>query len=335
MGNLLDFFIIYAIFPSRKEWFLDVGTQGNNIGGVMSNEASATKVGVFEEARLAFSGGSSYTQEPSSPLEKGDNLIGVLKDSVVRNFYSLSCGFADQFKAGMEEHRTLHILQGTHNSAECQRLCEQHKLMKHGADIFSQLFWEGVAVTFPSSGGGWGVRKKWRVVSLKSDNEVDNSVYEGKFLTFFSDLRRAMLIEDEKSLNFSQLVLDPMDHENEEFRIGVITSPALKALYLIQQDLQKRLKDIIRKDMTMTVLPEGKNPIQVIEGVVNKARRLKGQLSLVDDLFWVGVREIYPKVDEHNNIGIRKDWTIVHVPTDEDPIQELIGLLSKLAHNLE
>ena len=290
---------------------------------VVREKTTNSEFAVFEQVRLAFAGGSSFQQEPKELVKAGEKVIGVLKDPVVRTLYSLSEGFLERLGKDMDKHATMHEKRTSkpHSPADCMALSRYHAKMEKGLDIFSKLFWEGTAISFPSDGEGWGIRRGWHVVSLRTGAEV--SVYDEKSASFFTDLSRAMLTKDEKGLSFDGIKFETLDMEAEEHEIVTLVTPSLKALFLLLYNLSSRLNEI-RNDMK-TTLPNGKSAEQMLNETHQKVTRLKGQAEVVRSLFWLGVRELYPKVDRHDHVALRKHWVVVHVPAEENPLRALAG----------
>ena len=134
--------------------------------------------------------------------------------------------------------------------------------------------------------------------------------------TLFEDIRKAMQVTSESELSFPPPNLPPVDEENGEKSIGVITSPVLKALLHLQDVL--RMKD----DEESAGLETGIAAtcllcMQERDEQVKRINEIRRAQLLVQELFWAGVVEVIPAALDAEAVNLRRDWTVVSCPIDE------------------
>ena len=211
---------------------------------------------------------------------EGEKVLGIITDPAVKAFFS--------------EAKTPGITDETRH-------------------LLSSFFWEGVLSKFP--GSNRGVRTSWRVVSCGSSNHFPpREVSPGMEVSaaFFEDVRWALSVMDEddsKIISCSDAGM-PINDMDEEFIVGEISTPAVKALGLIKIGLERAIDKFERESL---------NSLEDWD----KITRLNQQLTLVGKLFWTGVRKDLPAVAKNSLFALRRGWTIVRVPKKVNLYNEL------------
>lgn len=291
-------------------------------------EKAVMETGVFTQIRQIFSGAVLETKHtPDEKVAKTEKMLGVIDDPASKAIYSLREEMVLKINQKGEEHKALHLSGQVHDEAVCKEFCEMISRYSRAAKFLDNLFWETLKYSFPGH-PSYGIRLGWRVVSLNPE-AVAEPLFDEKnpSSTFMTDLRR-VLTEDEGKLSFADREFKPIDMENEECKVGQVKSVRVKALYSINDGLQKVLTECMEQVMHRTV-PAGKTLPQVIVDAKNKGLRLKQQSEIVDALFWLALEEEIPATATESNFGIRKDWTVVRIPPGEeeggDILDQVIG----------
>jgi hypothetical protein len=110
------------------------------------------------------------------------------------------------------------------------------------------------------------------------------------------------------------------DVSPRETVVGTMTRP-LMAVYKIRIDLiteLKTLKDSAKKRIEAFEKTKFNSEYEfhqakiAIERRLNKTQILSKKFSVVDDLFWVMVREEFPETQDKDSIGVRSGWKVVY-----------------------
>lgn len=270
----------------------------------------AGEIETFELVQKIFFTGLEIVSEPGEEVKKNEKVIGIIKDSATRSFFSY---LSD-----------IHMLIGKnkkdYDSARAQKSDkvslyegELGKLLKKDY-LFRGLFWQGVYSAFPICGMDCGIRKGWQVVSFESGNVPGRELFADihhPARTFFKDIGRAILATDEKGLSSANLELEPVNIGDEEYIIGEVSEPFLKALFFVMNGLE-------RADRIDELASSNPIPFSTIQEAIFDVCAKKSCLAhlhnLAQDLFWLGVLKSIHMSQKFTSLGVRAGWKIVYCP---------------------
>ena len=283
-------------------------------------------VGTFSHVRNIFNGSIKAELEPDFSVKPEESVIGLLEEPISRAFWSELKKLYLKAESINSAHEAFHKSGQFHSVEDC--LSHQRQMVKFRTQgrLFDLLFAEGVRSCFPAVNKITGyIRVGWRVAAVTNitDFLLANMGQFGKehiSRQFFVKLRQALLAESEEGLSFAGLKFRNIDMKAEEFGVGQVTSPALKALYLLQDELAKAMDKELGDGYADIAELEfaGKDFSRLLTGLMAKAERLSTQHELAMILFWLGVREIIPGANDYKKLAIRKGWTIVNSPPSDE-----------------
>jgi hypothetical protein len=246
---------------------------------------------MFDAVQAVFSGSLDIRFQPEKSAGEGEVALGILKSPIAKSFYS--------------EAREIALLM----CETCDATEVYLKEMQMLQDLYSRLFWTGVYSQFPRV--GFGIRDGWKVVAL---GDVPQPTFdpESPALTFFEDVRKGFLAKNDTPIGNPDPYLDPVTNESEEYILGKVNSPELKALFLVKVGLSKAVHYIEQEFLSLSAEPS----LDTTKSVAAKCFILSQQINLVDHLFWLGVQKQLPSVAKGNNFAIRRGWDIVRIPKD-------------------
>lgn len=288
-------------------------------------------IGVFTQVRNVLAGKSPQVLGgPKGAVEDGDVVLGVLTDPVTKALFFKSEELVPRILQIGEAHMALHE-SGQDEEHDCRAFVIKIDQLEKQLNAFSSLFWLGVRSSFPVDMVlNCGIKQGWQVIGDKADGCVGARIFPEKnhpSNTLFADIRTVLTAEEEGSLSVTDPGLEPVDMRNEECRVGQIASRRLKALYLISHKLRNEMKGYIDKTLHTPLAP-GKTLPQIIVEIKNKSVYMNSQLAILNQLFWLGVEEEIPATGASAQFSLRKDWTVVRVPQDESPLDQVLGELA-------
>ncbi|MEI6190933.1 MAG: hypothetical protein WCP24_01020 [bacterium] len=277
---------------------------------------------MFDTIRTVFSGSLDVRFQPEQSASEKETVIGILKNPIAKVFFSEAKEIALQMKDVLKEHNVSHEL-GVVDSTACDAVEAKIKDLKILQGLHSRLFWEGVYSEFPRFGSG--IRSEWKVVALDGAYQPLAFDHESPALTFFKDVCDAFRATDD-TIFPSDLDINPVNEENEEFILGKLALPALKALFMVKVGLNRAVDKVAREVLS----PSAESPVDALKSMSVKCARLKEQIDFVDKLFWLGVEKQFPSVAEGSNFALRRGWNIVRIPKDIGPDPYLLASLDIL-----
>ena len=274
---------------------------------------------MFDAIRVVFSGFTNVRFQPEQqPLEK--EAIGVLTNPIARTFYSEARDVTLQMQNMLKEHDD----SGVVDSVTCNAVEAKLKELQMLQDLHSRLFWSGVYSQFPR-GVGFGIRDGWKVVAL-GDACQPTFDPESPALTFFEDVHKAFLATNDTVFGDMDQYTEPVTQESEEFILGQVTVPALKALFVVKVQLIQEFDEVERETMSIS----DKSSPDTVKILVMKYSLLSQQIDLVDYLFWLGIQKQFPTVAGGSNFAVRRGWQIVRIPKDVGPDPYVFAALDVL-----
>lgn len=221
---------------------------------------------------------------PIEPLRKGEMAIGTVHDRVLRALYSES------------------------------RVLSNTAVKEQNAEVLLGLFWEGLCASLHDV--SLGLRVGWQVVHLEGEANISLFPAEHPSSTFFEDVKRAMSAQDGGDLEVFGSKLSPVNGEAEEFRLGKISSPTLKSLFIVRSRLGRMINENILESRRV-IFTGGRPSADVVKNLFMKYKRLSNQHFLLGQIFWLGVEEEIPATAKDGNFSLRKDWEVVRIPKDQ------------------
>ncbi len=300
-------------------------------------DGAASKVveaGIFTQVGQVFAGSITATQEPQIPFNpKKERVLGTLNDPVVRAFFSRAYDLLVQQDLAARTHLAAHLMHECKTKQDCLVHETRIEALSDAAGIFTTLFQTGAEYFVPA---GAAMRAGWQIICYKAKGLVDRPFpeIEHPANTLFSDVRQAFAIRDEKELSFDGLEMPPIDEKAEESIVGKITSPTLKALYLICRKLKAALLDYYEVNQGI-MLPGGQGSLEDVQEVANNMKYLERLYEQMNCLLWSGVAEEIPQTAKEGNFSIRNDWAVVRVPPAEDnPLNQKLAILGLAIRDL-
>ena len=115
---------------------------------------------------------------PRFDLEKGDKVMGIVKDEFIRKTFSLSSFYRREGKRLQVDIEAVGA--DADASIEFQKYKQKHEMLQ-------EIFWWLVRTQFDHWGGTAGIRKDWQIVkSPDSDEKVQ--IIKGQLPKFLRDL---------------------------------------------------------------------------------------------------------------------------------------------------
>ena len=283
---------------------------------------------MFDAVRAVFSGALDvrFAPEQSVDGDGKEKVIGTLVSPIAKVFYSEAQVIGAQMRDVLRTHEASHGTGKAVDPATCDVAEAKLKELKTLQDLHVRLFWEGVYSQFPRA--GFGIRDGWKVVALGSDQEPAFGP-ESPALMFFEDVHGAFLATD-STVFPADPDIAPVNEKDEEFILGQVTMPALKALFFLKIELNRALNKVAQEFLA----PSSMSPVEVLRGISTKCARLKEQIDFVDHLFWLGVEKSYPAVAGDYNFALRRGWNIVRIPKDSGSNPYMLMTLDVLRRSL-
>lgn len=163
----------------------------------------------------------------------------------------------------------------------------------------------------------------WKMFSGSLDEAQRFITFEpqsSSSLIFFQDISDAFQTKDDTVFP-SDLDLDPVNEANE-FIVGQVTMPVLKALFMLKIRLNKALDMVMEERVSLSAKP---SPDE-LKNVFKKYDSMKEKIDFVGHLFWLGVEKQFPMVAEGNNFALRRDWKIVRISKFVPGLYNLVAL---------
>ena len=248
----------------------------------------ATEVGVFKRIQQAFAGEAAITVLPRHLVNEGETVVGVLTDPTTQALYSQMAETDRQIREESAKHLELHTTRKV-TEAECEASHRKTERLQRGSRLLSKLFWAGVRSSLPIKHRGCRVRQGWKIVSTRPE-ENGGELFSKEHIssTLFRTIGEALRVSDEKGLPFGCPNFLPINAEKEEYIIGVVTSPAVKAVCSISTALDAELETLAKNLLTVSPSDVGKSQLDLLTQGKQKFDHLSDQKDLVMDLFWLG-----------------------------------------------
>ncbi|HMP85088.1 MAG TPA: hypothetical protein PKE08_00260 [Candidatus Paceibacterota bacterium] len=260
--------------------------------------------------------------EPTGDISPEKSVVGMIENPVAKRFWSFAKDCSVAIDRMGEEHQRAHN-SGTCNEFSCKKFAEKLLRANTERNVFRGFFWEFVYAQFPEVRNidSISVNKDW-FISVSRDDFVqwDKPLFDSRhpssrFLEFVQGILGGTSLFD------FPIELQPIG--DEEKMLGKLEDELVKQILTLRVGLRNpdwvRLPNMPDAQVFMDWV-KSKTVAEAIEFQL-QILRLSEQSNLLDEWFWLAVKDLIPAAQKPLTVGLRKDWWVVEVPsTTGNPI---------------
>ena len=265
--------------------------------------------------------------EPEKPIEADETERCIILQPTAKHLFAAAAWVTDARKILGQEHDALHEAKKDEvDDAVCKKFAETSTSLANRATVLGKLMWTAIhdeqSATRNNSNS---LRLGWKIVSDTDTPWNSKTVLFPEQDNLMNGLAQRILdIFAGKTLPTESIVIE-CEPEADQKVIGTLNDERVKSLRV----LSRQLRDLMMKgfphengEPCEPGSPEFmkwfmEHNVGGLHQTVEVMQKIDHAIHMVDELFWICVRDTVPGADIHH-IQLCKGWVVVEVPSNDD-----------------